>query len=189
MAFRDYAHGFLVWAFGTIISVWLLTSAAGYVASGAAQAGTAIASSAAEGAGDAIGAVAPDATGYATDVLLRPGQPGAGGQSADPRAKIGRIVARSVAAGQISDQDRQYLTQLIAQQAGVTPEEANRRIDEAVAQGQETLRQAETTARQTADTARRAAANVAFGSFGAALLGVLISCFMAGVGGRQRDEV
>ena len=59
---------------------------------------------------------------------------------------MSRILARSVAKGSFSAQDRAYLAQLVSQRTGMSQQEAEKRVDEAV-----------TAARQAADKARRAA--------------------------------
>jgi hypothetical protein len=59
---------------------------------------------------------------------------------------MSRILAISVAKGSFSTQDRAYLAQFVSQRTGMSQQEAEKRVDEAV-----------TAARQAADKTRRAA--------------------------------
>ena len=105
-----------VWALSAVVSAALLGSAIATLASGAAKAGASIASgagaavtaSAAAGAGAAAGGM--DGAGdYFTDVLLRNERPDAAGDHAAARAAVGRIVAMSLARGEMTPADRDYV--------------------------------------------------------------------------------
>ena len=75
--FRDTAHGFLAWAFATIVSASLLASAATSVLGGATQGAV------------SNPALAPNNTSYYTDMLFRsdnPTTPPAGSTVLAPRA-------------------------------------------------------------------------------------------------------
>ncbi|HVY20000.1 MAG TPA: hypothetical protein VHA70_07940 [Bauldia sp.] len=99
------------------------------------------------------------------------------GQSADVRAEAGRILAQSIAAGQISADDRTYLASLVASSTGVPQADAEARVDAAV-----------NDAKNAADTARSAAAKASLFLAISLLVGAFIACVAGALGGRERDE-
>jgi hypothetical protein len=196
--FRDTAHGFLVWALGALIGVSVLSSAVGTAVSGAGQ----VASSLASGASSAIGTAATAAggaaaqsngndqaaaTSYFTDMLFRsdkpaPDQPGA-------TAEAGRIIARGLANGSISAEDKTYLGHVVSTRTGLSQPDAEKRVDDVVNQARAAAQAAADKAKQAADTARKAGIAVALWAFVSLLVGALSACFMATVGGRLRDDL
>ena len=134
--FRDGLHGALVWAVGVVISALLVMTAAGAIAqTGAQVAGGAAAAAAAKG--DPMDAV--------IDTMVRPASiaqagtaPAAGSPPAarartptgsdESRAEISRILAASAASGSISNENRTYLAQLISSRAGISQQEAEKRV-------------------------------------------------------------
>jgi hypothetical protein len=137
--FRDGLHGGLVWAVGIVIGAALLLATAGAVArTGAELTGKAAVAAA---------ALTPNPMDLVLDSMLRPASAkGAGQPTEDQRSEIARTLAAAVGGGSLSNQDRTYLAQLVAQRAGVPQEEAAKRVDEAF-----------NGARHAADKARRAA--------------------------------
>jgi hypothetical protein len=178
--FRDGLHGGLVWAVGVLISALLIFATAGLAARTAADlAGKAVSSS--------------DATDVVIDTMLRPttaqaGAPPAPGGAAAPRraagapagdetrAEISRILAASVTRGSISTENRAYLAQLVAQRTGLSQQEAERRVDDAV-----------NAARAAADKARRAAALTGFVTAAGLILSFGAAWWAALKGGQHRD--
>ena len=92
---------------------------------------------------------------YFADTLLRPAAPAPGqpGQAAAPaqaqqpagqdvRAEVSRILARSALNRELSQNDRNYLSTIVAQRTGVPPEEAQRRVTETFNNMEQTLRDA-----------------------------------------------
>ena len=200
--FRDTAHGFLAWAVATAVGVALLATATGAAlnaggrALGAAAAGaTQIASGAIAGAsqnapnsGNAAGS---GDLSYFSDALLRPTNPGAqssgsatGGDVQADRAEIGRILTRDLAQGELSPDDRTYIAQVVASRTGMSQVDAEKRVDDTVAQ----IKNAETTVRQAADQARKASATAAIATALSMTVGAFIACAAAALGGRLRDE-
>jgi hypothetical protein len=193
--FRDGLHGALVWAVAVVITAVMAISAAGSVAQkGAELAGRTASAAAASGSGGA----AMDAV---IDAMLRPQvaaasaappAPAAGAPtpaapaararavnpdgSDDVRAEIGRILASSAATG-MTDQNRTYLIQLVAQRAGISQAEAERRVNEAV-----------TAARDAADKARRAAVLAGFVTAAGLILSLGAAWWAAMRGGNHRDN-
>ena len=81
--------------------------------------------------------------------------------------------------------DRAYLGTLVAARTGLAPPEAEKRVNDVVAQ----MKAAETAAREAADTARKAAAYASLWAFLSLLIGAFSASYAATVGGRQRDRV
>ena len=177
---RDGAHGLLVWAgaavLGTIIAVGGIGAAANAVGSAAATVTTA-ASNVAEGAADAV-----DPNAYFIDTMFRSTQPG---DAAAARDEAGRIVAQAALGdGTVAEADRTYLASVVAANTGIPPEEAQTRVDAAIASVEQ--------ARQEAIDAARIARNTAIiGAFliAASLLVSAIGAFWAAQkGGNHRDN-
>jgi hypothetical protein len=180
--FRDTAHGFVMWAVATIIGVMLLASASSSLVSGGARAVAAVGQGAATAAGMSSPSVLSD---YGLDTLFRSGQ--SGGDNTIPsatRAEAGRIFTQSLATGELPAVDRSYLAQMIAAKAGIPQADAEKRIDDAVAQA----KAAKAKAVAAADEARKAAAKVSIFTAVAMLIGAFIASTAAALGGRQRDE-
>jgi hypothetical protein len=193
VAFRDTAHGFIVWAVGVVITAVVLGSAAtSAVGTGAQMAGNAlsgIASGAAGAAREAATSSDVDPGAYFSDMLLRSDKPATDGNDAATRAEIGRIVANAMRTGELSPGDRTYVAQVIASRTGMNPQDAQKRVDDVINQAKQTKAKAEEAARQAADTARKAAAALAFATFLSMLIGAFCSTYAATIGGRQRDLV
>ena len=169
--FRDTAHGFLSWALATVITVALFSSAA-IMATGAGVHAAAPA------------AVSQQALGYDVDVLFRSPHPDVTPSAADTRAEAARILASGAANGAVPAADRAWLGQLIVTHAGVSQAEADQRVGIVADREQAAVAQA----KQAADTARKAAAAFAIFTGLAMLIGALIACVAAALGGLERDE-
>ena len=176
VAFRDGVTGLAVWALGIVIGLLL----AGMAATGAARTGAQVAST-------AISSAASQADpAYAVDVLLRPANPApaAQGQAQSDdasRQQVGRILANALARGELPQSDKDYVAQLIASRAGISPEEAQRRITE-------TYDRAKATALDAADTARKGTALAGFWIVFIMFAAGLASWWAGTVGGHHRDE-
>lgn len=188
--FRDTAHGFLVWALSFVVSLVLLGSTAASVISGTAKAGASLAGA---GAGAMAASVSEDANedgvvsiDYFTDALLRPAEPGFTGQS-DARREVAVILGRSLAQGEVTDEDQAYLVSIISQRAGIAPEQAQERLDQITAQAQQAAEEVEMKARDVADEARKVAAAFSLWAFASLLIGAFVASFAATIGGRARD--
>jgi hypothetical protein len=183
--FRDGVHGALVWAVGLVIGAAMLMATAG----AAARVGVEMAGK------SAATASSTDAMDGVLDSMLRPAnvaqaqgtpppagapatrpQPGAANVDA-PRAEIGRIMARSLANGSMTPQDRAYLAQIVAQRTGVPQPEAEKRISEAL-----------NTAREAADKTRRAALLAGFVTAAGLVVSFGAAWWAAMKGGQHRDN-
>ncbi len=192
--FRDTAHGFLVWALSAVVAVFMLGSTAASIVSGTAQAGASLAGA---GAGAAAAAVtqadkhsAPGSgLDYFADSLLRPADGAAPlARTGDDRKEVARILARSFQDGELAAQDKDYLLRLVAERTGMTPQQAQQRLDAVQAQARETAEKIEQQAREAADAARKAAAAFALWAFASLLVGAFVASLAATIGGRARTR-
>ena len=192
VAFRDTAHGFIVWAVGVAIASFVLANTAGSVAGAGARAAGSAASAAGSGVASVAGQAAGGATdpgAYFTDMLLRSEKPSPDANDASSRAELGRIMANAIRTGEISQDDRAYVARVISARTGMSPQDADKRINDVLAQAKQAKDKAEQAAREAADTARKAAATLAFASFLAMLIGAFCATYGAMLGGRHRDLV
>lgn len=192
--FRDGVHGLLVWAVSITIGAVLAFMAAAATAQVGASVATATAHPSDRAAifspavdslfrGTTV-AQAPAATARPADT---PAQPSANVARASPstvqqrspdvRDEAARILAASVVAGQLTATDREYLVQAVSQRAGVPPEEAEKRVDEAYA-----------SAVRAAEAARKATVLAALMTATALMIGLAAAWYAAQRGGHHRDQ-
>jgi hypothetical protein len=155
--FRDTAHGFVMWALATVVVAAVLVAAGIGAAKTVASANQ-----------------APYA--YEIDSLFRPAQGGASPATPAPDAEVGRIIANGLVKGSVSVSDSAYLRDLAAARTGVSPAEAQARVDTLVA-----------TTRAAADKARKDASAAALFTALSMLIGAFIACIAAALGGQERD--
>jgi len=169
--FRDTAHGFLAWAFATVLSAAVLASAAAQIVGGA-SAGLA------QAAGSAAGPWTGPMDGY-VDTLLR-ADPSANRAPADPaasRSELARLLASSLRdGGDLSAGDRTYVVQVVASRTGLSTADAEKRVSDVVSQ-----------AKMAADNARKAAAHLALWLTISLLIGAFSASLAATEGGGLRD--
>ncbi len=188
--FRDTAHGLITWAVATVLVAAAAAASVSAVVEGGAHAVGAAASGAAsmmQGAampptaqtqGNAHGA-------YGVDKLFRTTGAAVNGQGlADARGEVAHIVANSWSTGTVSDADRRYLVELVAVRTGSSQADAQKRVDEFVANTQDAVMKA----KADADAARKAAAEAAIYTALSMLVGAFIASISAALGGRLRDE-
>ena len=199
--FRDTAHGFLAWAFATLISATVLTSTIGYLANGA-TAGVGGATHAVNPSDiyvDRLLRTAPSAQGTASAATptpaaanesatpANPNQPATGGATGTSNAgtpNAGRTraeVLRLWTADFHSDRDltasdRTYVTQIVATHTGLSQADAEQRVNTVVAE-----------AKTAADEARKAAAHLSLWLTAAMLFGAFAASLTAAEGGALRD--
>jgi hypothetical protein len=196
--FRDTAHGFLAWAFATLISATALASTTSYLANGA-TAGLAGAT------GQAARAVNP--ADLYVDKLFRapaagsaaatPAQPAdnassanndnaagananagpTGGGNAQSRSEIVRLWTADFRSGDdLTGADRSYVAQVVAARTGISQADAEKRVNEVV-----------TEAKSAIDKARRSAAKLSFWLTAALLFGAFAASLAGAEGGTLRD--
>lgn len=205
---HDGLNGLAVWAVGTLVTVMLLTNAAGNVVSAAGSAASTAVTAAgsavggmAQGALTAAGAALPENAGtnamsFVTDTLLRtspnaatPAEPG------ETARQTAGIFANYLTTGEISDADRAYLEAAVASETGLTATEVTTRVDAAIAAAEAQraeaallAEEAKQTAIDIAETARISAVLTAFLLTAAALVAAAAACVAAVRGGLHRDE-
>jgi hypothetical protein len=202
--FRDSAHGFLAWAFATLISATALASTTAYLANGAVAGITA-------GSAQAVRSINPSQ--IYVDKLFRPAPAAATAQtpaaapaatnndqatapapaetpnpqpaeasgnqsnSAQARAEILRLWTADFRNGDdLGADDRAYVAQVVAAQTGMNEADAQKRVDQVV-----------TEAKAAADKARRGAAHLSFWLTAALLFGAFAASLAAVEGGALRD--
>ena len=189
--FRDTAHGFITWAVATVLVVAVLTSAAASAVSGGVHAAATVASGASQGAATAAVQSSSASTSqgspviapYNIDMLFRSPRADSSAATSDARAEAARILANGVVSGDVPSTDRTYLAELVAARTGISMEDAQKRVDTAIAQA----KAAEAKARQAADTARKAASEASIYTALSMLVGAFIACIAAALGGQRRD--
>jgi len=190
VTFRDGANGLVVWALSLLIAAGLATGLGTSIANMATQ----TAATAARGAAEIVTPVADEAG----DTLWREfaAQPPEGQQpapepgAAQPermmptdaeRQEILRILRRGLAAGEIKQEDRTYLAQLLERRTGMTLEQAEQRV-------QTTVTEAVDRAKSVVEAARRGAAFAGFWASIILLLSGVAAWWASGLGGSHRDE-
>ena len=153
--FRDTAHGLLAWAVATAII-------------------GGVALSATISAAGAVSSAATSSVDYATDTMLRTNHPSADGSASAVRAEITKILARG---DDLQPADKSYVANQVAAQTGLSPQEAQQRVDAAV-----------TSIRSAADKARKASSALSFFTALSMLIGAFIASAAAAYGGQLRDK-
>jgi hypothetical protein len=182
--FRDTAHGFIAWAFATLLSASALSSVTGYLANGAAA---------------GIGSAASQATRSVSpadiyvDKLFRPDTPAPAPASstaadssnsatpnsnpAQSRAEILRLWTASFQSNQdLSATDKTYVTQVVAARTGMSQADAEKRVNDVIVE-----------AKIAADDARKGSAKLSFWLTAAMLFGAFAASLAAVEGGSLRD--
>jgi len=174
--FRDTAHGFVAWAFATVLTATLL-----------AGAGTHLLAAASAGASPAAGAGAVQGANSSGDIyvdrLLRVG-PQTDGRTTGPstdqaasRAELLRIVGPATQkGGDVSAEDRTYAARVIAARTGIPQSDAEQRANQTIAQ-----------AKEAADKARRAATRFSIWIAISLLAGAFSASLAAAEGGNLRN--
>jgi hypothetical protein len=192
--FRDGLHGGLVWAVGVVIGAALFLSTAGSVAKTGADVARGTAAMAGASTNDPMDAVLDTMLRPITVAQAAPSSPASGPAASPPasaatprartaltgddtRAEMSRILASSVANGSLTAENRAYLVQLVSQRAGISQQEAERRVDQAF-----------TAAREAADKARRSGILTGFVAAASLVLSLGAAWWAAMRGGHHRDN-
>ncbi len=199
--FRDTAHGFLAWAFATLLSASALSSATAYLANGAAVPGVAAASQATRSVNPAD--IYVDKL-FRSDATAQPASAPAAATSADTNAAPPATAGGSTAATPVpprngnfnqtrsevvrlwtadfrdptgpDNADKTYLAGLVTARTGMSQADAQKRVDTVV-----------TEAKTDADNARKGAAKLSFWLTAAMLFGAFAASLAAVEGGSLRD--
>ena len=189
--FRDTANGFLTWATATVIGAAFLAAAASSVLSETATMVAGAASGATVGASQGLtqtatrsGEILADPTAYFVDSLYRTDHPGTAISDGDVRPQSSRILLNGMLNGDVPAPDKAYLAVLVSARTGLSPADAEKRVDAVLTQA----KAAEVKARQTADAARKAGSYLSIFTALSMLVGAFIACVAAALGGQERDE-
>jgi len=181
--FRDTAHGFLAWAFATVLGAAALGAAATFVVGG-------VATGASQGTAQAA-TTQTNPTDYFVDMLFRPtsaspaaaaaqapaGSQGSGPGVAEQRREARIILTRAIAGrSDVSPTDRTYLAQSVSARTGLPQPEAEKRVSDVITQ-----------AKAAADEARKAAAKLSMWLAISMLVGAFAASLAAIEGGQLRD--
>jgi hypothetical protein len=195
--FRDTAHGFLAWAFATLLSASALSSATAFLANGTA-AGLG-------GAASQVGRSVNPADIY-VDKLFRPNaaaQPASlpapadsgsanpapsgnaasgasgGANNGQTRAEVVRLWTSDFRDNNgLSGADKSYVAQVVAARTGMSQADAEKRVNDVV-----------TEAKTAIDDARKGASKLSFWMTAAMLFGAFAASLAAVEGGSLRDGV
>lgn len=183
--FRDTAHGFLAWAVATVLVAAIAASGVSALVGGGVRAAGTIGAGAAQGAANAAAMPAiGDARAYTVDTLFRSSQPDAVASPQEERTEATRILAMGVTIGDVPAADRNYLATLVAVRTGAPQADAEKRVDDAIAQTKATA----TKMRDAAEQTRKAGSAFAIFTALSMVIGAFIACVAAAFGGNLRDE-
>lgn len=167
---RDGAHGLTVWALGILVAALMASAGVSGVVTGGGKVAGAVASA---GGGEDDGA-----SGYVLDSLFRStGQPANPAAMEAAREEVGRMLARVATRGEVAAEDKTHIARLVATHTGLDQPEAERRVNEVLAD-----------ARAAAETARKAGILIGFLAAAGLLVGTAGAWWGASAGGRHRDE-
>lgn len=165
-AFRDGMHGLFMWGLAILITGVLALLAAAIAARPMAPSGGA--------AGPASSVAGENILANELDELFRSYRYGSAPENL--RAEAARILLKSSSHKGISQDERSYLSNLVALRAGVSTAEADDRVNRVIGESKDELRHA-----------RGAAVMEAFLAAAALFLGAAVAWFSAEEGGRDRE--
>lgn len=182
--FRDTAHGFVTWAFATVLSASLLATASAHLV-GATVSGAATGASATGGQAANPNAVFVDQL-FRTDTAAQAsggaastagsGAPASQNNSA-VKPEVVRLWTSSFTEGNgLRPADRTYVAHLVARQTGMSDADAQKRVDDVVNETKAAL-----------DRARQNAMKLSFWMTAALLFGAFAASLAAVEGGQHRD--
>jgi hypothetical protein len=102
------------------------------------------------------------------------------------REEVGRIL-RPGLTGELSAEDKAYVTQLVAQETGMPQPQAEQRVNQIIDQAKAAKAEAKQKAKEAADAARKAGMYTALWAAVAMLAGAFAASLAATWGGRARD--
>ncbi len=183
--FRDTAHGFIAWAFATLLSASALSSVTGYLANGTAAGVGGAASQAARSVNPADIYVdklfRPDTAGQPASSSAAGGNPipaaPSGANSNQSRAEVLRLWTADFQGNQdLNTADKTYVAQVVAARTGMSQADAEKRVNDVIVE-----------AKTAADAARKGAAKLSFWLTAAMLFGAFAASLAAVEGGSLRD--
>jgi hypothetical protein len=182
--FRDTAHGFVAWAFATLLSASALSSVTAYLANGAAAGLGGVASQATRSVNPAevyvdklFRANAATQPASSSDAV-NANAPAPNNTNLNPsRGEILRLWTTSFHDNQdFNAADKAYVAQVVAVRTGMSQADAEKRVNEVI-----------TEAKTATDNARKGAAKLSFWLTAAMLFGAFAASLAAVEGGSLRD--
>lgn len=102
----------------------------------------------------------------------------------NPRAIVKGVLERALTTGEITGEDRAYLVNVLASRTGLSPQDAERRVDQTI----DRVRDDHAKAKDAVESARKTGILLAFLSAAAMLIGAAAAWAGATLGGRHRDQ-
>jgi hypothetical protein len=183
---RDGVHGLLVWAGALVVGAIIAVGGIGAAVTAVGNAVGTATMAASNVADDAAESGALDPQAYFVDTLFRapPGASPAAGSLQDFRGEATRILANGAVAGTVSDADKAYLAQMVSANTGLSPDEANTRVNEVLA----AVDDAKAKAAEAAEEARKWTVLGAFLTAASLLVSGAGAYWAAMKGGNHRDK-
>ena len=166
--FRDGTHGVLVWAIAMVLTAFITVLTAQTLTRLAAPSGGPPGSAQSLGGENLIA--------YDLDRIFRAERRPQNTDLTYARSEAGRILLTSAGHSGITADDRAYLARLTASVTGLSPPDAEKRVDTVIAQARDNIRKA-----------RRSAVILSFMAGAAAFVGAAVAWFAACAGGQHRD--
>jgi hypothetical protein len=166
---NDGLHGLIVWSLATLITAAVVAM----TLLGASQ----LAAPSGGNAGPGASVGSENIIAYDIDRLLRADGRAPQGDPARVRSEAGRILLTASGHSGVSTEDRQYLNRLVVAQTGLSPPDAERRVDATIVRVRDNIRKA-----------RRSAVILAFMAGAAAMVGAAAAWFAAGAGARHSRD-
>ena len=183
--FRDTAHGLAAWAVASLLMVALVGSTAIGVANKGLQTGAVLASGALSGTVTEKTSPENHDMDYFIDALFRKDAAHLSNQTnSASHGEALKIFIKALPSASLPNEDRQYLGTLIAQETGVSQNEAEKRVTDTFQQVQKVIQDAQ----QKLEITRKVAAHSSLWMFVILGLGAFFASLAATLGGRQRDN-
>ena len=196
--FDGLLHGLVVWGLAMLLTIYLVTSAVGGLMGGAFSAVAGTVSAAGSVIGSTASAVGSGVKNAGTQVSQMAGisattlqqqaqsllqtptpQDPASMSPADATKAIAQEMPDLVAGGSKANAAEQRITEIVAAQAHISPQDAQKRVDNTVSQFNQDKQQALNAAKAAADSSAAAASHAAFIAF----IGLLIGAIAGAAGG------
>jgi hypothetical protein len=182
--FDGALHGMVAWAIATIVAMFLVSATVSGVVRGTAS----VVGGAASAIGQGVSSAAPQAAqaaGLNPDLLQQQAQNFFGPANPDPASmsrqdavkEVAGTLPRIIGGGPDAGPARDRVIAIMAAQLKISPEEATRRYDDALAQAVRAKDEATAAAKKAADTAASALSKGSILTFVVSVLGMLAAAF------------
>jgi hypothetical protein len=186
--FRDTAHGFLAWAFASLLTAALLASVIGSIIGGTARFGVSSVAPASTESAVKLPELVDASSSYFIDTLFRGTNTGSTDRSRiELTGEVSRIMLNAMQSESMSIVDAQYVGELIAQRTGLTQVAAEKRVTETFDRLKTKKTELLTSTKEAANKARKASAYTALWLFISLLMGAFAASYFATYGAKRRD--